>query len=138
MGLFNQIAGAVGGHMGQQGSQGNPILGAIMGLISHPQSGGLSGLLGSFHQQGLGDVANSWVSKGQNQPVSAEQVQRALGNERIQAFADQLGISHEQASGQLAENLPQVVDHLTPDGTLPQENDLRTRGMDLLKGKLFG
>lgn len=138
MGLFNQIAGAVGGRMGQQSCQGNPVLSAIMGLISHPQSGGLSGLLDSFHQQGLGDVVNSWVSTGRNQPISPEQVQRALGNERIQSLAEQLGISQEQASGQLAENLPQVVDQLTPDGTLPQEDDLMTRGMDLLKGKLFG
>lgn len=140
MGLFGQIAGAVGGGLGRQGNLGgnSSLLSAIMQLVSNPQGGGLSGLLASFHQAGLGDAADSWVSTGQNKPVSPGDVQRALGDERVGSFASQLGVSREEASGQLAEALPQVVDKLTPDGAVPQEGDLMSRGVDLLKGKFFG
>jgi uncharacterized protein YidB (DUF937 family) len=48
-------------------------------------------------------------------------------------------VSPEQASGSLADLLPQVVDKLTPNGQLPEGGgDLLAQGMDLLKkGGLF-
>ena len=42
----------------------------------------------------------------------------------------------EAAQSSLSQILPQVVDHLTPDGRVPQ-GDLISKGMELLKGKLF-
>jgi uncharacterized protein YidB (DUF937 family) len=109
-----------------------------MQLINN-QPGGLGGLVQSFQQGGLGEVVNSWVSTGQNLPVSAEQLQSVLGGGQLQNIAAQLGVSPEQASGSLADLLPQVVDKLTPNGQLPEGGgDLLAQGMDLLKkGGLF-
>lgn len=109
-----------------------------MQLINNPQLGGLSGLIQQFQQGGLAEVVNSWVSTGQNLPISAEQIQGALGSSTVQDIAAQLGLSSEQASGELAKFLPQVIDQLTPNGTVPQGGDLLAQGLDLLKGKLFG
>ena len=93
----------------------------------------------SFQQGGLADVVNSWVSTGQNLPVSGQQLASVLGSGPLQDIAAQLGVSPEQASGSLADLLPQIVDQLTPNGQLPQGGDLVTQGMDLLKkGGLFG
>ena len=135
MGLLDSVVGALAG--GESGGN-NGLVDVVMQLINS-QPGGLGGLVQSFQQGGLGEVVNSWVSTGQNLPVSAEQLQAVLGGGQLQNIAAQLGVSPEQASGSLAELLPQVVDKLTPGGQLPQGGDLLAQGMDLLKkGGLFG
>lgn len=136
MGLFDSVAGALAG--GQSGGN-NALMDIVMQLVNNPQAGGLAGLVKSFQQGGLGDVVNSWVSSGQNLPISAEQLQSVLGGGALQNIAAQLGVSPEQASGSLADLLPQVVDKLTPGGQLPEGGDLMSQGLDLLKkGGLFG
>ncbi|HWR13743.1 MAG TPA: YidB family protein [Terriglobales bacterium] len=121
---------------GLGGGQGN-LLPIILKVLQN-QPGGLGGLLNSFQQKGMGDIVQSWISTGQNKPISAEQVSEALGPEQVSAVANEAGISHEEAKSSLASLLPQVVDRLTPNGQLPQSNDLMSQGMELLKGKLFG
>lgn len=135
MGLFDQIIGAVSG---QQGEPGGSLLGSVLQMVTNPQNGGLSGLLQTLQQGGLAEAAKSWVSTGQNLPVSAEQIQSALGNDTVKNLAAQLGLNTEQMSGHLAELLPQVVDKLTPNGSIPSEGNLVSMGMELLKGKLLG
>ena len=136
MGLLDSVVGALSGG---QSEGGNPLLNIVMQLINNPQTGGLSGLVQSFQQGGLGDVVNSWVSTGQNLPISAEQVKSVLGGGALQNIAAQLGVSPDQASGSLADLLPQMVDKLTPNGQVPEGGDLLAQGMDMLKkGGLFG
>ena len=135
MGLFDSVVGALAG--GQSGN-GNQLLDVVMQLINS-QPGGLAGLVQSFQQGGLGEIVNSWVSTGENLPVSAEQLQSVLGGGQLQDIAAQLGMSPEQATGGLADLLPQVVDNLTPTGQLPEGGDLLAQGLDMLKkGGLFG
>ena len=135
MGLFDQVVGAVSG---QQAEGENALLSTVLQLVNNPQTGGLAGLVQSFQNGGLGEIVKSWVSTGQNLPISADQIQSALGSGPLQNIASQLGLNTEQVSGQLAELLPQVVDKLTPDGSIPEGSDLLAQGMNLLKGKLFG
>lgn len=135
MGLFDSVVGALAG--GQSGGD-SPLLNVVMQLINNPQTGGLGGLVESFQQGGLGDIVNSWVSTGQNLPISAEQIQAVLGGGKLQEIAAQLGVSTEQASGGLADLLPQLVDKLTPNGQVPEGGDLLAQGLDMLKkGGLF-
>ena len=118
-GLVGQM-GAKGadGQEGQEG-QGSALLGTVMNLIqNHP--GGIQGLLGQFQQAGLGEHVASWVGNGENQPLSAEHVQAALGDEQVQQVAAQAGLSPEQASSGLAALLPQVIDKLSPNGQLAE------------------
>lgn len=135
MGLLDSVVGALAG--GQSGGE-SPLLNIVMQLINNPQTGGLGGLVQSFQQGGLGNIVNSWVSTGQNLPISAEQIQAVLGGGQLQNIAAQLGMSTEQASGSLADLLPQVVDKLTPNGQVPEGGDLLAQGLDMLKkGGLF-
>ena len=135
MSLLDQVVGAMAGS--QSGDQGN-MLQTVMQLLNNPQTGGLSGLVQSLQQGGLGDVVNSWISNGQNQPVSADQIQSALGGSSLQGMAEQMGMSTEQASGSLAELLPQLINQMTPNGQLPEGGNMLAQGMDLLKkGGLF-
>lgn len=135
MGLFDQVVGALAG--GETGGQGR-LLEVVMQLINDPKIGGLQGLVQMFQQGGLGEIVNSWVSTGQNLPVSAEQIQSVLGGSSLQAIAAKLGVSPEQASGSLADMLPQLVDRMTPNGQLPEGGDLLAQGLGMLKkGGLF-
>jgi len=81
--------------------------------------GGLGGLLEKFQQGGLGNVTNSWIGSGQNQPVSPNQVGSALGPNIIKTLAQQSGLSEDELTKQLSQVLPGVVDKLTPNGRLP-------------------
>ena len=135
MGLFDQVVGALAG--GESGGQGG-LLPAVMQLINNPQTGGLQGLIESFQQGGLGEIVNSWVASGQNLPISAEQLQSVLGGSALQDIAANLGLSQAQATGGLAEMLPQLIDSMTPNGQVPQGGDMLAQGLDMLKkGGLF-
>ena len=135
MGLLDSVVGSLtaGNTPG-----GTGLLEAVMQLIQN-QPGGLAGLVQSFQQGGLAEIVNSWVSTGQNLPVSGQQLASVLGSGPLQGMAAQLELSPDQVAGSLADLLPQVVDQLTPNGQLPQGGDLLAQGMDLLKkGGLFG
>lgn len=135
MGLLDQIIGAVGGKSGQSAESADALLDSVLQLVTNPQSGGLAGLVKSFEKGGLANVVNSWVSTGQNLPVSADQIKSVLGGQQLQDLASRLGVGPDQISRQLAGLLPQVVDKLTPNGTLPQGNIQMSKALDLLKGK---
>jgi uncharacterized protein YidB (DUF937 family) len=138
MGLLDQVISAAATSLGGgQQAGANPMVSAVLQLLNSPQVGGIEGLVKAFQSNGLGDVARSWVSTGQNMPASAEQVQSALGGGQIGQLASSLGISETQASSQLAQYLPQIIDQLTPNGTAPQ-GDLMSLGLEMLKGKLLG
>jgi uncharacterized protein YidB (DUF937 family) len=128
MGLLDDMEGKAL----QSIASSNPAMGAVMEMINnHP--GGLSGLLQTFHDQGLGAVASSWVGTGANQTISAEQIQSVLQDQHIQAFAAKAGVSPDQASSMIAQFLPTVIDKLTPNGQVPQQSNLLEMGMNMLK-----
>ena len=134
MGLFDQVVGAMSG---AQSGGNNALLETVMKLVNDPQTGGLQGLIQSFQQGGLGHIVNSWVSKGANLPISAEQMQSVLGGSSLGNLVSQLGLNSSEASGSLAAMLPQLIDSLTPNGEVPQGGDLMAQGMEMLKGKFF-
>ena len=118
MGLFDEIAGKVSSALAAGQPQAG-LVGHVMDYLNSPQSGGLQGLVGAFERNGLGHIIQSWVSTGANLPVSASQIQSVLGNGQLQALAARVGLSPDQLSQGLASVLPHLVDHLTPDGSLP-------------------
>ena len=124
MGLLDGLAGQVLGSLsGSSNVAHGGFVEAIGGLINqHP--GGLAGLLAEFERGGLGAVAASWVGTGANIPLTPSQLQSVLGSEQLQSIAASLGFTPEQVSSHLAELLPQVVDKLTPNGSLPEQGTL--------------
>ena len=141
MGLLDSAMGALGGALGGAGGggSGNPMFDAAMQLLSNTgQNGGLAGLVQAFQDKGLGELIASWIGTGQNLPLSSEQIKAVLGGDQLGQIAGQLGMNESQAAGGLADLLPQVIDTLTPNGQMPQGDDLMAQGLALLKGKLFG
>ena len=137
MGLLDQLVGQVMGKLGAQKQDTAPqqqLLGSVMGLIGG--TGGLPALLQKLQDNGLQDQVTSWIGTGENQPVSGDQIESALGEDTVQEVAQQAGIAPEHAASGLAQLLPQIVDKLTPNGEIPQ-GDMMQKGMELLKGKFF-
>jgi uncharacterized protein YidB (DUF937 family) len=77
-------------------------------------------------QSGLGDVFDSWVGKGENKPISAEQVKAAADPENLQKIADDAGVSVDEAAEELSKAMPEVVDKLSPEGQLPSDEAIRS------------
>jgi uncharacterized protein YidB (DUF937 family) len=77
-----------------------------------------------LQQGGLGDVVNSWVGSGQNQPVSPSQLGSALGPGVIKTVSQLTGLSEDDLTKQLSKVLPGVVNGLTPNGRLPTVAEL--------------
>ena len=88
-------------------------------MANNGAHGGLDGLVAKFSQAGLGDVVQSWIGHGGNLPVSADQLSSVLGGDALAGIASQLGVDPAQASSQLAQVLPGLIDKLTPHGAAP-------------------
>lgn len=124
MALLDQV---LGGLMSGTGNGSSPLQGVLMNMLGQSQQGGmgmgsgLGGLLAILQQGGLGDVAQSWVGNGTNQPVSPQQLHSAFGDEQVQSMAAQSGMAPYDFLAQLSQHLPNVVNGLTPNGRLPDE-----------------
>ena len=122
MGLFDQLLGGVVGDFGTTQQKGSLMDLATNVIQSQP--GGLSGLLDQFRSAGMGREADSWVSTGQNMPVSSSQVSSALGDGNVQSMAQKLGLPPGAMAGALATLLPIIIDQLTPKGRVDQSGDM--------------
>ena len=60
---------------------------------------------------------------GENETISANQIQNVLGSDQVNALAAKMGIDPAQASHFLAEYLPKIVDKLTPAGKVDPTAD---------------
>ena len=120
------LPGAGGGGLGDllKGGLGGLLAGGAAGSVL---SGGLGDLMKQLQQGGQGDAANSWVGKGQNQAIAPGDLASALGADQINAIASQAGLSRDDLLKGLSQYLPDVVDHLTPDGRLPDANEIHGR-----------
>jgi uncharacterized protein YidB (DUF937 family) len=141
MGILDAVLGAITNQAGNSAAPGTAnadhgLLESVIGMISDPQSGGLSGLVEKIAAGGLGDQVASWVGKGENLPISAEQLQAVLGSPFVQGLAAKMGINTADVAGSLASMLPQVIDKLTPDGEVPGDNKLLEVGLAGLKSIL--
>ncbi len=124
MSLLNTVLGAVMGGAQQSGGAGGnlgALLPVITSMLSNDgQQGGLGGLMEKFNQAGMGDVVGSWVGKGENMPINADQLSQVLGSGAIGDIAAKLGMSQGEAGGALAQMLPGIIDQLTPNGQAPE------------------
>jgi uncharacterized protein YidB (DUF937 family) len=143
MGFLDDVMKQSGGLSGvaEMVAKNPQVLNAVVSLLSTKDtsvggSGGLGGLVSAFQQKGLGDVMSSWISTGPNPPISADQLKNVLGSDVLGQFASKAGVPQGQAGSVLASLLPAVIDHLTPNGQVPQTNALEGALGGLLSGFL--
>ena len=128
MGLLDTVLGSVLGGGGQSAQPGGAgalmqIVAAMLANQSGGAGGGLGGLAGlaeQFQRGGMGDVMNSWIGKGENQPIAPDQLGSVLGGDLLSKLTQQTGMGQSDLLGQLSQLLPQMVDQATPDGRIPE------------------
>ncbi|MFO1413673.1 MAG: YidB family protein [Burkholderiales bacterium] len=124
-------AAPTGGAAGAAG--GGALLMMVLQLLQ--QNGGIGGLLSRMQQSGYGGQAQSWIGTGQNQPIPPDALSQIFGGQLGQ-IAQQLGVSHEQAASQVSQVLPDVVDRMTPQGSIPAgDNDIVAQAMAMLQNQ---
>ena len=120
MGIFEKMEGAIGGQSGINEQQHNTLLQTAMEMFGN--RAGISSLLGNAQSSGLSSIVQSWIARGENQPVDPEQTSQIVGQDRIQQLASRAGIPAGVATMVLSRILPSVVDKATPEGKVPDED----------------
>ncbi len=128
------LAQAVLGNLSSQGANSNALVNIAIRLVQY-YPGGLPALLQQLQSSGLAEQAASWVSTGQNQPVDGNQMQQAFGSQ-IQQAAQQANLPHSDIASGLATILPNLIDKLTPQGTVPANHGEVNNALEMLKSKL--
>lgn len=106
------LFGSLGGSLEQM------ALKALPGIIQQVLPGGLNALLDQLRRSGYESQVNSWLGRGPNEPITAEDLQKVMGNEQVREMAAKLGIPVEELFPTLAKTLPEAVDRQSPDGQL--------------------
>jgi uncharacterized protein YidB (DUF937 family) len=109
MGLFDGMLGGV---------VGAGMVSVVNGILE--KHGGIQGVVSEFEKNGLGPMVKSWVGTGPNEPVSPADVHRVLGPDLLQQLSSKSGLSVQDLAEKLSHVLPQAVDRMTPDGTIPR------------------
>jgi uncharacterized protein YidB (DUF937 family) len=108
-----------------QGGGLGDLLGQVLGGAGGGgMGGGLGGLLAHMQQAGFGEQADSWVSRGANKPISPDAMSQIFGRDGLEQISRQAGVSQDDAARGLSQLLPEVVDHMTPDGGVPDDDTL--------------
>jgi uncharacterized protein YidB (DUF937 family) len=128
-GLGGGLGGSLGGGLGGLGDLLKGGLGGVLagGAAGSVISDGLGDLLKRLQQNGHGETANSWVAPGPNKQIAPNDLANALGADQINSLMSQSGLSREDLLNGLSQHLPEVVNHLTPDGRLPTGDEVADR-----------
>ena len=110
----NAPGGGLGGLL--QGPLGGLLAGGVL-------SGGLNDLLKQFQQGGQSDVVQSWIGTGPNKSISPNILSKVLSEDQIRTLSAHSGMSREDLIATLSQQLPELVNQLTPDGRIPTERE---------------
>lgn len=118
-GLGDILGGVLGG--GGRAGGGLGGLGGILGGLGG--AGGLGVLLDQLTRGGQGEQVRSWVSPGPNQPIAPQALGDALGADTVEELEQHTGLPRDTLLSELAQELPDAVDQITPGGRLPTDAD---------------
>ena len=126
MALFDSIISGAAEKFGL-GDKAGTLLSGLLSLVTNKETGGFGGFISRFKDAGLGDMVTSWIGGGDNTDISGEQIESALGSDAIGNIAKEAGLEKEKVTSALGFMLPQVVDSLTPDGEIPDDDGLLSK-----------
>jgi len=109
-------------------ASGAPGSGGPSSLLGGDLSGdtvstGLGNLVRDLQSSGQGQVAQSWIGNGPNRPITPSGLEAVLGGDTIDALSRQTGMDRAALLDGISQYLPDVVDHLTPNGRLPSADE---------------
>jgi uncharacterized protein YidB (DUF937 family) len=135
MSLLDTLGSMLGGGNTPEGGGQQALIAAALEFINN-QPGGLNGLIQRFQQNGAGDIIDSWVSNGENQPIAADALHNVLGSEAVTNIASKAGVDPSAVTGLLSQVLPHVVNAATPNGEVPADGKVDAGGLAGALGSL--
>ena len=124
--------GGMGSGMGGKGALVAMLLPLAMQWVQ--RNGGIGALLQRFQQKGYSQQAASWVSTGPNEELAPQDVNDVVGMDELSRLSQQLGVSQDEVSSGMAQILPEMVNHMTPQGNVPDDSDdVLNRGVSMLE-----
>jgi len=133
MSMFEDLMkAALGNNAAPAPTQTQSLLEGALELLNG--AGGVQGITEKFKQSGLGDIVASWVGTGDNKAISADQLSAVLGADKVESLAKQAGLSVENGAQALSQVFPALLDKLTPNGVMPDRDQLMTIGKVILGG----
>lgn len=138
MALFDPIIRGTAEKFDLGEDRAGTLLAALLALMTDGATGGMKGFLERFERAGLGSTAASWITTGDNAGISDAEFEQALGEGTVGVISGQVGIGREKTVPALAHMTPAVVDLLTPDGRLPDDESLLSRIGGFLTGSANG
>jgi uncharacterized protein YidB (DUF937 family) len=105
-------------------SSGGPTTQGVVGALL---TGGMMDLVRQFQGAGKAATVDSWVERGSNKALSAQELSEVMTEEQIAFLTQRTGLSRQELLAGLSERLPLVVDELTPEGRLPTKEELQRR-----------
>ena len=126
-GLMGGSSRPMGGGLGGGSSFGGK--GALMAMLLPlamqwvQRSGGIGGVLDQFRKKGYSQQAASWVSTGENEVLEPQAIDEVVGTDELSRLSRQLGVGNEEVASGMAQILPEMVNHLTPQGEVPHDAD---------------
>jgi|SRR5215472_13773076 uncharacterized protein YidB (DUF937 family) len=112
-----------------------PLLTQIVGAAQGAAGGGLPALLAQLENAGLGAEVRSWIGHEKNLPITPEQLAPVFPREQVEAWAKEAGTTPDAVLKLLAEALPELVHHATPEGTPPAEGTRLSHFVHRLLGR---
>lgn len=127
-GIEDLIGSVMGGQGGFDLGKLTQMAGPLMEMIQ--KQGGLGSIVSQLQNSPIGSQVNSWIGTGSNESVSPDQVEQALGADKVQELAQESGLSEQDVAGGLSALLPNLINQVTPNGSIP--------GADQIQGILKG
>ena len=116
MGLFDGLGGELKSVLGQVAADELPNL--FSTALATTNLGDLQGVVNQLQASGLGPQVQSWLGGGQNLPVTAQQIEAALGSDQVKQLAQHFGVDPGSALNMLAQHLPTVLGQAAQSGAV--------------------
>ena len=118
MDLFEKIASKFVSDTNNDGKiDEQDVANAFKGLVADT-SNDLNGLVEKFKNANLSDTVASWLSNGENKPITAQHIDQVFDTEKLKAFANSLKMEVNEAKEMLAKAIPNIIDKFSSDGKL--------------------
>ena len=122
----------------KMGDQAGGIMDALSGLTGGNLD--MGSLMSKLKDGGLGGQVDSWMGDGENEPVSAEQLKSALGEEELAAASEKMGCDADTCAAHLSGALPDLADKFSGGGSILDASGLADKlggasgALDMAKG----
>jgi uncharacterized protein YidB (DUF937 family) len=117
MAVFDTLIGDTASRFGL-GSNAGQLVRETLNMVANAP-GGIAGFLGKLEAAGLRSEMQSWLGHPNAAPLSAQDLDRALGSGALSGIANRLGIAETAVKTAVGYTLPKLIGALTPGGRIP-------------------